>query len=66
MRISELNRKQLIPIAERAGTTVEYLLQIKYGKRKPSRKLALKIEEASGGRIKKMDLLFPDESRLSA
>lgn len=62
MKLQDLTRKELEPIADKAGTTVAYLLQIKYGKRKPSRKLAAKIEEASGGIIDKVDLLYPDQA----
>lgn len=59
MQLKDFNRKQLERIAEKANTTVEYLLQIKYGKRRPSPDLALKIEEATNGAIDRMQLLYP-------
>jgi len=46
-------------IAELAGTTDAYLQQLAGGHRKPSRKLAKKLEEVTDGKLNKMDLLFP-------
>jgi hypothetical protein len=66
MRIQDLSKKELEPIAEKAGTTVEYLLQIKYRQRRPSPELASKIEEASDFQISKIDLLFPVKEQTGA
>jgi len=46
------------------GTTWKYLFQLKYNKRrKPSPKLALKIQEATGGQVTVMELLFPNRNQ---
>jgi len=44
------------------GTTPKYLFQLKYNKRRrPSPNLALKIQEATGGQVTVMELLFPEK-----
>jgi len=46
-------------LAERIGCSHNYLRQIRCGMRKPSPRMAKRIETASGGKIKVVDLL-PD------
>lgn len=61
-----LTRKDLERLAPLAGTSVGYLLQIKYGNRRPSPKLAKTIELAAaqlGLQISRFDLLYPDEAK---
>ena len=60
MKLSILKKRDLKEIAEKAGTTVDYLNQIRLGHRHPSRKLALKIEKVTQGAITKEELLFPE------
>ena len=57
-----LKNKDDKQFAEEIGTTEKYLFQLKYNKRRrPSPKLALKIEEATKGQVTVMELLFPDK-----
>ncbi len=37
-----------------------YLTQIVKGYRKPSASLALRIEQVTGGEVKRMDVLYPE------
>ena len=62
MKLKDLNTEQLKTIADRAGTSLAYLQHIKYGYRKPGPNLARKIEAATGGRISRLELLYPDEA----
>lgn len=45
--------------AATCGTSVDYLLQIGYGQRKPKAALAVAIERASGGAVR-CESLLPD------
>jgi|Deesub1362B_J571_1020462.scaffolds.fasta_scaffold15858_2 transcriptional regulator with XRE-family HTH domain len=59
---NRISTEKLQEIAKRAGTTLGYLQQIKYGNRVPSRVLARKIEIAArdmGIEISRMELLYP-------
>lgn len=47
-------------IAKAAHTSVAYLWQIAGGHRTPSRALAERLEEVSGGRLCKVELVFPE------
>ncbi|MEO0249133.1 MAG: helix-turn-helix transcriptional regulator [candidate division WOR-3 bacterium] len=61
-----MSRGDLEDIAKRTGTSLGYLLQIKYGNRRPSPELARAIEEAArdcGFPISRLDLLYPKEFR---
>jgi len=60
MNLKDIPTKELDKIAAKAGTKTSYLIQIRNGHRKPSRKLAERIEEATGGLITRMELLYPD------
>ena len=43
------------------GIHFMHLNQILRGIKRPSPKLALKIEQATGGKVTRMELLYPDE-----
>ena len=62
MLLRNIPNNELEEIAVRAETTVGYLIQLKYGYQKPSSALAKRIEEATGGRVSRFDLLYPDEA----
>ncbi len=62
MLIRDIPNNELNEIAVKAGTKVGYLMQIKYGYQKPSSDLARRIEEATEGRIRRWDLLYPGEN----
>lgn len=47
-------------IARLAGTTLTYFKQCAEGKRCPSRKLAVRLEEASSGEMQRHELVFPE------
>jgi hypothetical protein len=47
-------------IAEDSGTTLEYFLQLAYKQRRPSRKLAVRLEESSKRKMKAVELLLGD------
>jgi len=53
------DKSELILAAELSGTTVDYFRQIAGGHRKASPLLAKKIEESTGGLVKK-ECLRPD------
>lgn len=67
MTLSSLTRKELECLARLVGTSLGYLIQIKYGYRRPSPRLAKKIELAAaqelGLQISRFELLYPDEVR---
>lgn len=50
---------QGVEFATQINITPEYLSLIKNGKKTPSPPLALKIQEATGGAVTVMELLFP-------
>jgi DNA-binding transcriptional regulator YdaS (Cro superfamily) len=56
MKLNELTKTELEEIAEKAGTSVGYLVQIKNGHRKASPKLVTKIQEATNGKVSREDL----------
>lgn len=47
--------------AEKVGISRGYLQHLLSGIKSPSVKLAKKIEEATGGKVTKEELLFPEE-----
>jgi transcriptional regulator with XRE-family HTH domain len=47
--------------AEKVGISRGYLQHILSGLKNPSVKLAKQIEEATGGKVSKEELLFPEE-----
>ena len=47
-----------VDFSEKLGCTYHHLLQISNGHRKPGVELARKIEELTGGLVKKEDLIF--------
>lgn len=56
-------------VAKEVETTVAYLFQLAGGHRKPSVKLAMRLEKASGGLLSRRDLrpdIFRDLSKESA
>jgi len=53
-------------VAKKAGTTLAYLKQLAYGQRTPRPKLAEALEQASGGEMTKLELLFPPKSDAKA
>jgi DNA-binding transcriptional regulator YdaS (Cro superfamily) len=48
-------------LAEECGVSRRYIDYIFQGLRRPSPPLALRIEQATGGAVTRMELLYPDE-----
>lgn len=48
-------------IAKKVGSHPVYINAILRGRRHPSPKLALAIEEATGGAVTRMELLYPEQ-----
>jgi DNA-binding transcriptional regulator YdaS (Cro superfamily) len=46
-------------LAEKIGSTANYVHLLKYNQRRPSPELALKIEKATGGKVTVLELLYP-------
>jgi len=55
------NGKTLKEFSRLIKISAPYVTQIISGLRRPSPDLALKIEKATGGMVKKEDLLWPDK-----
>lgn len=53
---------EVLAVCQTAGTNVTYFKQLVAGLRYPSRDLALALERASGGRMTRMELLYPTEA----
>jgi len=49
-------------VCKEAGTSMVYLRHLAAGHRFPSRELALRLEQASGGRMTRLKLLYPAET----
>jgi DNA-binding transcriptional regulator YdaS (Cro superfamily) len=45
------------------GASAPFVTQITGGHRKPSPALALRIEEATGGAVSRMELLYPEQKK---
>jgi DNA-binding transcriptional regulator YdaS (Cro superfamily) len=50
-----------IALARRLGVSKSTITLLMQGARRPSPSLALKIEQATGGAVTRMELLYPDE-----
>jgi DNA-binding transcriptional regulator YdaS (Cro superfamily) len=61
MSLKDLPNKELKEIAARIGTSYGYLAQLKYAGKKPSAQMARRIEEATQGRVTRLELLYPEE-----
>lgn len=57
--LKALEAEDRASIAERCGTSVDYLFQIAYGKRTPKAALAVAIERESAGQVR-CETLLPD------
>ena len=57
-----LKNKNRKDFAELIGTTKNYLNLLACGQRRPSPELALRIEQATGGAVTRMELLYPQET----
>jgi DNA-binding transcriptional regulator YdaS (Cro superfamily) len=69
MKISEyLNQENLTQVAfsRSAGISPIYLNAIVRGRRTPSKAVALRIEEATGGAVTRMELLYPEQKEGAA
>jgi len=65
MKLSEWQknkRKTDIEIAGIVGVHRSYICHIKAGRRIPSPRVALAIEQATGGKVTKEELLWPDQA----
>jgi transcriptional regulator with XRE-family HTH domain len=56
------NNVKMAEIAGTVGKTVQHLYEIERGIAKPSAPLALRIEEATGGQVSRMELLYPEQT----
>jgi len=64
MQLNEYIVKNSLPqneLAERAGVKPAFLSLLVAGKRKPSPSTALRIEQATGGAVTRMELLYPEQ-----
>jgi DNA-binding transcriptional regulator YdaS (Cro superfamily) len=50
-----------IALARRLGVSKSTITLLMQGARRPSPSLALRIEQATGGAVTRMELLYPDE-----
>jgi transcriptional regulator with XRE-family HTH domain len=57
-----LKNKSREELAQRTGTTLNYINRLCCHRRRPSPELALKIQEATGGAVTVMELLFPKQT----
>jgi len=55
------NKVKIKEVSRLADCTPSYLYQIINGYRKPSAALALRIEQATGGAVTRMELLYPEK-----
>ena len=55
-----LKEKDREDFALKIGTTKNYLNLLACGSRRPSPELALKIEQATGKQVTRLELLYPD------
>lgn len=55
--LKSLSGEARTALAVKCGTSVDYLLQIAYGKRKPKAGLAVTIDRETGGRVRCETLL---------
>lgn len=55
--LSDYGREEAERVAKAAGTNFAYFYQLAIGFRSPSPRLAKRLEKASGGRMKVLDLL---------
>jgi len=55
-----LKSKNRDEFAKLVGTTKNYINLLTCGSRRPSPKLALKIEQATNSEVTRMELLYPD------
>lgn len=55
------HQKNQLEFAREIGIHHVYLNSIIKGRRRPSPDLALRIEEATGGAVTRMELLYPEE-----
>jgi DNA-binding transcriptional regulator YdaS (Cro superfamily) len=60
LQIENLNQ---ITFARRLGVSKSTITLLMQGARRPSPTLALRIEQATGGAVTRMELLYPDESQ---
>lgn len=56
-----INKKSQVAFSNEVGVGHIYLNAIIQGRRKPSPALALRIEEATGGVVSRMELLYPEQ-----
>lgn len=54
---SAIEKKEL---AEKAGISYAYLYQLASGYRGVTKKMAIKLEQASGGKISRVEACFPE------
>jgi len=54
------NKKSQVAFSNEVGVGHIYLNAIIRGRRKPSPSLALRIEEATGGAVSRLELLYPE------
>jgi len=52
-----------VSFSRQIGISHIYLNAIIHGRRNPSPAVALKIEEATGGEVTRMELLYPEKKR---
>lgn len=59
--LDKYGRERAAEVAEKAGTNIAYFSQIAHGHRSPSRKLALRLEDASSHEMTFIELMMPAE-----
>lgn len=57
--LEKYGRERASAVAVAAGTNIAYFSQIAHGHRSPSRKLAKRLEDASGGDMTFIELMMP-------
>ena len=65
MELTEyLKKKDRAVFAKQIGTTKNYVNILSCGSRRPSPEMALRIEQATGGAVTRMELLYPEKDQI--
>lgn len=56
-----LKNKSRVDFAQLIGTTKNYVNLLVCNQRRPSPELALRIEQATGGQVSRLELLYPEK-----
>jgi len=58
----KLNKRTDIDVAREMGVHPSYISHLNAGRRRPSPEMAAQIERITGGRVSRIELLYPNEN----